>query len=208
MSQTILTLSNGKGIDLVDPKASDIDFTSIAEHLAKEKRYNGATPSVEYSVAQHCVIGADAALADTGSVELAAYVLLHDGKEAFIKDDTTPKKRALASIASKYFGILSEDIIRAFYILEDQFDAVIHRAAGLQWPPSPEMIAAVKAYDLTMFVTEWRDLMRGVKHPAWDEYRGIAPLRDVIKPIDWQCAAFDYRTRCAKLLPALKGERS
>ena len=208
MSKTILTLSNGKGIDLVDPKASDIDFSVIAEHLAKEKRYNGATPGVEYSVAQHCVIGADAIMADTGNAVLAAYFLLHDAPEAFLKDDTTPKKRAIAAIASEHFGILASQIIDAFDLLTYRFDAATHEAAGLAWPMPIDIQRAVKAYDLTMFVTEWRDLMSGAVHPAWDEYRGIEPLRDVIKPIDWQCAAFDYRARCKALLPALKGERA
>lgn len=208
MSATILTLSNGKGIDLVDPQPCDIDFSVIAEHLAKEKRYNGATPSVEYSVAQHCCIGADAILADTGNETLAAYFLLHDAPEAFLKDDTTPKKRAIAAIASEHFGILASQIMDAFDLLTYRFDAATHEAAGLAWPMTIDIRRAVKAYDLTMFVTEWRDLMRGTKHPAWDEYRGITPLRDTIKPIDWQCAAFDYRTRCKQLLPALKGERA
>ena len=207
MSKTILTLSNGKGIDLVDPKASDIDFAVIAEHLAKEKRYNGATRGLEYSVAQHCVIGADAILADTGNEALAAYFLLHDAPEAFLKDDTTPKKRALAAMASEHFGILASQIMDAFDLLTYRFDAATHEAAGLAWPMPIDIRRAVKAYDLTMFVTEWRDLMSGAVHPAWDEYRDVAPLRDVIKPIDWQCAAFDYRARCKKLLPALKGER-
>lgn len=201
---TILTLSNGKGIDLTNPRASDIDFNVIAEHLAKENRYNGATPGIKYTVAQHCCIGADAILADTGDENLAAYFLLHDAPEAFLKDDTTPKKRALAEIASRNFGVLSTEIMEAFDMLTEQFDAAIHEAAGLEWPCSSAMKAAVKAYDVTMFVTEWRDLMRGTQHPNWDEYRAYTPLRDVINPWDWKTAAAGYRARCTKLLPALK----
>ncbi len=34
----LLTLSNGRHIDLLNPRASDIDFGSISEHLAKENR--------------------------------------------------------------------------------------------------------------------------------------------------------------------------
>ena len=204
MTDTILTMSNGGGIDLVDP-TSDIDFTVLAEHLAKVKRYNGATPAVEYSVAQHSVMGADAAFADTGSLELASYFLLHDGHEAFLGDDTTPKKRALALIASRNFGVLSEDIMRSFRVLEDQFDTVIHKAAGLAWPPAPEIKPLIKSYDLVMFVTEWRDLMRGVKHPNWDEYRGIDPLRDSIGAWSWQISAGAFIDRCKRYLPVFKG---
>lgn len=200
---TILTLANGKGIDLTDPDA-DIDFTVLAEHLAKVKRYNGATPGIEYSVAQHSVVGADAAFADTGSIELAGYFLLHDGHEAFLGDDTTPKKRSLAEIARRNFGILSDDIMASFRVLEEQFDERIHHAAGLAWPMSEAMKSAVKSYDLVMFVTEWRDLMRGAKHPNWDEYRDVTPLRDTIAAWTWQASAHAFVERCKRYLPVVK----
>jgi uncharacterized protein len=198
---TILTLANGKGIDLTNPQAADIDFSVIAEHLAKENRYNGATPGIKYTVAQHCCIGADAIMKDTGNRELAAYFLLHDAPEAFLKDDTTPKKRALAEIAAKNFGVLAQEIIEAFDMLTEQFDAAIHCAAGLAWPMPPAIAAAVKSYDLVMFVTEWRDLMRGTQHPDWDRYRNYTPLPDTIKPWDWKTSAGGYRKRCTEFLP-------
>lgn len=200
---TILTLANGKGIDLTDPDP-DIDFTVLAEHLAKVKRFNGATPGIEYSVAQHSVMGADAAFTDTGSIELAGYFLLHDGHEAFLGDDTTPKKRAIAEIAYRNFGILSAEIMASFRVLEDQFDERIHRAAGLAWPMPDTMKAAVKSYDLVMFVTEWRDLMRGTKHPNWDEYRSISPLRDSIGAWSWQISAGAFVDRCKRYLPVVR----
>ena len=202
---TILTLSNGKGIDLTAPRAEDIDFAVIAEHLAKEKRYNGATPGVQYPVAQHCVIGADAAFADTKDIQLAGYFLLHDGAEAFLKDDTTPKKRAIAEIAASEFGILATEILTAFEMLTDRFDAAIHEAAGLAWPPEPSMRAAIKAYDLTMFVTEWRDLMGSIHHPNWEPYRNITPLPTTIAPWGWKQSAHAFRYRCRKYLPCFKG---
>ena len=202
---TILTMANGKGIDLTNPQACDIDFAVIAEHLAKEKRYNGATPGIQYPVAQHCVIGADAAFADTNDIELAGYFLLHDGHEAFLKDDTTPKKRALAEIAANEFGILATEIMSSFEMMTDRFDAAIHEAAGLAWPPSESMKAAIKAYDLTMFVTEWRDLMGSIHHPNWEPYRGIAPLLTTIAPWGWKQSAHAFRYRCRKYLPCFAG---
>lgn len=205
---TILTLSNGKGIDLTNPKPSDIDFNVIAEHLAKEKRYNGATPGIEYTVAQHCVIGADAIMRDLNDPVLAGYFLLHDAPEAFLKDDTTPKKRALAQIAARNFGVLSQEIMDCFDLLTEHFDIAIHAAAGLPWPMPDAIKSAVKAYDLILFVTEWRDLMRGTKHPAWDEYRDIEPLRDPINVWGWQHSAAAYRDRCTNLLPCFQKERA
>lgn len=202
---TIITLANGKGIDLLDPLATDIDFNVIAEHLAKEKRYNGATPGVEYSVAEHCCRGADALLKSSGNATLAAYFLLHDAHEATLKDDTTPKKRAFAELAEQHFGLLADHVMQTFSLLEYRQDAAIHAVAGLEWPPQdPAIVAQVKVMDLVMFVTEWRDLMPGFEHPNWAPYANVAPLPDTIQPWDWETARRAYITRCMRLLPALQ----
>jgi 5'-deoxynucleotidase YfbR-like HD superfamily hydrolase len=201
---TILTLSNGKGLDLTNPTAADIDFDVVAEHLAKEMRYNGATRGFAYPVGQHCVVGADAAFTDTGSRELAGYFLLHDGPEAFLKDDTTPKKKAIAEIAEAEFGVLADEILGTFALLTDRFDAAIHEAAGLAWPAPSSIRTAVKAYDEIMFVTEWRDLMRNTPHPNWDQYRNIHPLPDVIVPLHWTQAKTMFLDRCRRYLPCFE----
>lgn len=203
-AQTILTLSNGKGIDLLDPDPAAIDFASLAEHLAKEKRFNGATPDIEYSVAQHCSIGCDAMLAAGFSETEAAYFLLHDAHEAFIKDDTTPKKRALAEIAETRFGVLAGHIICAFDFLTYRIDTAIHYAAGLEWPARARVQVAVKKFDLILFVTEWRDLMHGVPHPNWTPYSGIKPLPKRIEPQAWAHARAAWLLRANRLLPHLR----
>lgn len=205
MTGTILTLANGRGIDLLGPTAADIDFEVVAEHLAKENRYNGATPGHCYSVAEHSLRGARAALVATGDYELAAYFLIHDGHEAFLKDDTTPKKRAIGEIAEEAFGVLASTIKEAFDRLTDRFDVAIHEAAGLQWPPSPEMQAKIKHWDLTMFVTEWRDLMGSQPHPNWAPYAHIAPLHNPIVPWQhWERTRDSFLRECQLLLPALR----
>lgn len=206
-ANTLLTLANGKSIDLLDPKASDIDWRVVAEHLAKENRYNGATPGVAYSVAEHSVRGAKAAL-DKGDPILAAYFLCHDVHEGFLKDDTTPKKRLVAEIASASFGGLAEPVMQAFDLATYRFDVAIHDAAGLSWPPRSDLIAAIKRLDLVMFVTEWRDLMPNFVHPNWAPYSGIHPLPDVIKPAsDWRQAMDLFLIMAEDLLPALKKGR-
>lgn len=204
---TILTLANGEGIDLLNPQASDIDFAVIAEHLAKEKRYNGATRDVEYSVAEHCVRGADAILSATKDETLAAYFLLHDAHEHTIKDDTTPKKRALAELAQERFGVLAEHVIETFKLLEYRQDVAIHEAAGLAWPPERhDTVGHIKRWDLTMFVTEWRDLMGDIAHPNWKEYQSVQPLSDRIGGgWPWRMARTQYIARCFRLLPVFKG---
>ena len=202
--RTILTLSNGKGIDLLAPKVSDIDFAVIAEHLAKENRYNGATKNRAYSVAEHSVRCAQAALDAGERSDLAVYLLLHDCHEAFLKDDTTPKKQALAAVAHESFGMLASNVIAAFDHLTDRFDVAIHQAAGVVWPPSPELQISIKFYDLVLFVTEWRDLMDDQEHPHWGPYKDIEPLKREIVPGTWQEARAEFYQMCRELLPAMR----
>lgn len=205
-ARTILTLSNGKGIDLLNPRPEDIDFDAIAEHLGKETRYNGATPDVQYSVAQHSSIGADAILESGGNATEAAYFLLHDAHEAILKDDTAPKKQALAEIAQEQFGVLATEIVEAFELLTYRHDDAIHCAAGMAWPPSFKMQMVVKKFDLIMFVTEWRDLMHNTPHPNWAPYSGIKPLDNKIDPLPWAQARAGWLMRAYRLLPALRKE--
>jgi uncharacterized protein len=204
--RTILTLSNGKGFDLLAPRAEDIDFAVIAEHLAKENRFNGATPNICYSVAEHCVRGADAIVAMTGDRELAAYFLLHDGHEAFLKDDPTPKKHALAAVAEESFGTLASVVLEAFDVLTKTIDDTIYKAAGLQMLPHGESVLKnrIKRCDLVMFVTEWRDLMGGQDHPDWTPYADVTPLAGKIIPWSWRDARNAFLDSCYDLLPALQ----
>ena len=204
---TILTLANGLGIDLLHPKATDIDFAVIAEHLSKEKRYNGATLGLEYSVAEHSVRGAHAILEATKDQELAAYFLLHDAHEAFLKDDTTPKKRALAAIAEESFGLLASAIIASFDLLTHRFDAAIHEAAGLSWPPPAHLTPLIKHWDFVMFVTEWRDLMQGIEHPNWKPYESFRPLEArITNPWFWNEARYHFMVLARELLPRVGSE--
>lgn len=200
-ARTILTLANGRGVDLRNPKASDIDLDVMAEHLAKEARFNGATPGVFYSVAEHVVRGAGAILAATGDASLAAYFLLHDGHEHVLKDDTTPKKNTIAEEAEAKFGVLAEHVMASFASVTERHDIAIHAAAGLAWPPPSMLVAAIKRWDVIMFVTEWRDLMRGIQHPDWAPYRDIPPLALPIIPWPWEVAKAAMLKRCHVLLP-------
>jgi len=207
---SMLRLANGKDISLRNPTAADYsDFAWQAEHLAKENRYNGATPGVIYSVAQHIAIGTGAILEATGDEELAAYFSLHDNPESALKDDTTPKKNAIAEIAQEKFGVLGTAVLASFNELTERHDAAVHEAAGLPWPISAELQAKIKFWDLTMFVTEWRDLMGNAPHPDWKKYKGIAPLTKTIVPYErWQEAANHVHVLWIRLLPTLKARRA
>ena len=80
-----------------------------------------------------------------------------------------------------------------------------HEAAGVAWPPSSELQKAMKHYDLTLFVTEWRDLMGNQAHPNWEPYKDIKPLKcEIIPAIAWQKAYAEFCCKCFELLPALR----
>lgn len=194
--RTTLTMANGRGIDLLNPRAEDIDFAVIAEHLSKANRYCGATPDVSYSVAEHSVRCADAAFAYGCDPEDVAYCLCHDMHEAFLGDDTTPKKKALESIA-RSFGVLAGTIEEAFGQLTDNLDAAIHEAAGLAWPPPARAQGIVKMVDRWLLATEWRDLMK-CEAPYDFETR---PLPDRIVPRGSYGARIDFLMQCYRLLP-------
>lgn len=203
--RTILTVADSGGIDLRFPTPDDYaGFEWAAEHLAKEKRYNGATPDVEYSVAQHSVLCADAAEEIFGDPLVTAYCLIHDVHEAALKDDTTPKKRALAEEAEAHFNILAANILAIFNAITDRHDAAIHAAAGLEYPLPQAIAEKVKLIDLTLFVTEWRDLMPDFEHPNWAPYAGIKPLPRRITPWPWDEAKDTFMSRARKHLPALQ----
>lgn len=207
--RTMLKLANGSDIDLRAPTAADYaDFSWNAEHLAKEARFNGATPGIFYSVAQHMTIGATAILEETGDAEVAAYFALHDCPEAVLRDDTTPKKNALAEIAHERFGVLAEHIRAAYDELTDIHDRAIHEAAGLAWPTTNRIVAEVKIWDVRLFVTEWRDLMGNRPHPDWERYRDVMPLdRRIVPDASWQQSANTLLVLWQRLLPALRGGR-
>lgn len=203
--RTILTLADGRNIDMLNPRPDDFRNPAwAAEHLAKEARYNGATPDVVYSVAQHQVECVYTAMDESSDRQLAAYLALHDVHEAIFKDDTTPKKHALAAIAEARFGVLAHLIIEAFDDLTSRADRALHEAAGLAWPPSPEMVAAIKRVDRILLVTEWRDLMGGVPLPNAEAYADVKPLRRKIRAHKkWRRAEHDLMLAWNEFVPQL-----
>jgi hypothetical protein len=199
-STTTLTCADGANFDLLNPRPEHVSFPVIWEHLAKAKRYCGATPGVEYSVAQHSVLCAQAALFGTGSREIAAYLLCHDMHEAYLGDDTTPKKRALAAIMGN-FGVLAAAISDSFAMLTDRIDVAIHARAGLAWPPTPEIQAQIRKWDRVMLATEWRDLM-GCPPPYEFEEK---PIPVVVEPhASWPEARREFESWCNDLVPGAK----
>jgi len=138
---------SGRAVELIDPVAEMIDFDDIAHGLAHINRYSGQTLR-PVSVAFHTLLGLT--MADEA---LAPYWRLHDAREAYPADITTPMKQALADLS-----FTSEDSLR---FIQSKLDIAIREASGLR-PRNfitLKALAAIKALDLRCLATERRDFL-------------------------------------------------
>lgn len=103
----------GQSFYLLDPRPEDVSIVDIAHSLAKTCRYSGHSRYF-YSVAEHSVHVSRAC-----PPELRLEGLLHDAREAYIGDWTTPLKAAMpdyrklerpvADAVADRFGISREE---------------------------------------------------------------------------------------------------
>uniref|UniRef100_A0A6M3JA83 Phosphohydrolase n=1 Tax=viral metagenome TaxID=1070528 RepID=A0A6M3JA83_9ZZZZ len=144
---THIVTYTGKVFEFLNPKPEMVCIEDIAHALANVCRYTGHAKQF-YSVAQHCVLMANA---DLPGDPLAR--LLHDSAEAYIGDLTSPWKGLLR------VTIPESKLINAYYepvrAFEQRLEAVIGMALGVDLSPNKE----IKLADTRMFWTEVRDLM-------------------------------------------------
>jgi hypothetical protein len=206
MTAPWLQTASGRAFDLVNPDAAAVDFTvDIPEALARIPRFTGHAGA--YSVAQHCVLGAELLFAETSRPDLAAAFLLHDAHEAYLGDIATPIAEALAIVGFEKFLSYREDGFReAIRQLKTRVDTAIHRAAGINYPLAPETSRIVKEWDARMLMTERAHLM--LKPPAPWAMEGLQPIkvRGAIKAWPWPKPADEYRKSLRKWCPAALGE--
>ena len=131
-------------IDLADLQPEDINWHDIAERLATLARFNKGHAGPPFSVAQHCVMGADALWRETETAALAAQFLLHDAHEAFIGDITTPVAEAL-NRAHRNLGCIAGATHTAIAGIKTDLDMRVYACAGITHPllspPAHEAIA-------------------------------------------------------------------
>lgn len=217
--------TSGRAIDLLAIDLSRIDVaTDVAGPLAAIARFAGQGrppgPSDRVggpiSVAQHCVLGADALLDETGSATIALAFLLHDAHEAFLGDVTTPTVRALeahlARVLEHAFGWTAPETVRAAIGndplrlaidgLKAALDAKIHALAGLPARLPPPIAEAVVEMDRRMLDAERRMRLGRVIDPigaaiwptAVTDCRPVR-LRGPITPWPRKRAANEWMTR-------------
>lgn len=137
--------ADGTVMNLAALEPSDIDFAAMAAGLSKIARFNGAYRCPAYSDAQHCVMGADAMMKETGDAVLAGYFLLHDGHEYIIGDLVRPAVRLIdhhyamehcrRGFQNRRNGTLT--VAAAIGLAKADIDKAVHGAAKL--PPLAKM---------------------------------------------------------------------
>lgn len=165
MNNPWITTITGKSFDLLEPTIDSIDLDDLCGALSHICRFGGHCLKF-YSVAQHSY---HVGMLVPGHLKLPA--LLHDAHEAFwgFGDILTPAKK------------INPELERILKEHERKFDKVIAERFGFD----PILFDApeIKKADLTMFITEYRDLM----HQDSETPRiGLPePLPNEIKP--WDC---------------------
>ncbi|CAM5575369.1 hypothetical protein MAUB1S_09672 [Mycolicibacterium aubagnense] len=158
-------IQDGTVVDLVNITPADIDFAAMAAGLAKIVRFNGSFRGLAYSDAQHCVMGADAMMNETGDQVLAGYFLLHDGHEYLLGDWSKPSVDAILHHLLAYVGkddktaglkqFIREAYRRAISDAKAHIDRAIFAAARIPNLASmPATVAQVKDMDTRMLRAE------------------------------------------------------
>lgn len=97
MNPSILTYT-GILFDLLNPDPERIVLADVAHALARIVRYTGHGDQA-FTDAQHSVL-----VCDLCPPEFKRWGLLHDAEEAYVGDDSSPKKEAVRKLMRAYFG--------------------------------------------------------------------------------------------------------
>ncbi|MBN9568742.1 MAG: hypothetical protein J0H79_14170 [Alphaproteobacteria bacterium] len=161
---TVAVMRSGARIVRAAPRVEAIRATDIAEHLAKQVMYGGATWGY-YSKAQHAILVATEIAREEGALG-AFYALLKDATDAFGAE--LPRER--------------NPIIRAVY-----------HAFDLDAPMPKPVQAALLVATANVALTERRQLLTGCDDEVSAlEAQGAKPLRGMIRPLAWDRAMDRY----------------
>lgn len=184
MTEPWIQTSSGKAVDLLTPEPDSIDFRGdVAEALARIPRFNGHVRAGPYSVAQHCVLGADWLWRKRKRSDLAAWFVLHDAHEYLVGDIATPVVAVL--------DLMHPGTKNAVAILKGRIDVSIHRAAGIE-QPGPADAKILHTTDIALMNAERRWLHTPPPKPWGAHIDAVPPLPippDQFRPWPWATAA-------------------
>lgn len=195
----------GNALDLVEPRAEQVDFAEIAVTLAHIPRYAGSS-NVPVSVAQHTLIAVECAPA-----ELAPWILLHDAHEYALGDWTTPAVQALCHFADQLEPSGGVLVGLAVHRAKLAHDRAIHAAARLPMPTA-DQARGIQEADRRALMTERALFLARPPRPWHAALEAIRPLgelsvanRKARKPMECADALLEAFRR---KLPALKDLRA
>ncbi|WP_127076170.1 hypothetical protein [Rhodomicrobium lacus] len=206
-------MPSGIAVDLLRPAPEQIDFNDLAEVLSRIDHTGGRCASGVYSVAQHCVIGADAVARETGSDALAATFLFHAAHEAYLGRTAQAALvaygawfAAAARLDQEFQATMPRETIvpaarraaeAAFDDLKYTILSTVHQAAGLEWPLSDAAMARLLHVDRRLHNTEAVQLLGETLPPDEPTLRVMGKLG--LWP--WPMAADEYRARVERYAP-------
>lgn len=166
----------------LDPRPEDIRGEDIAHALAHQCRFAGHCETF-YSVAEHCIRASFIV-----PEEDALWALLHDAPEAYLVDLPRPIKH-------------SPGLAGSYQRIERNLMAMVCQVFDLP-PEEPE---SVKAADLQLLETEFRDLMDS--HGDGPLYSvGVEPLEERIYPLPSAEVEGVFTRRLLELTGSLEAE--
>lgn len=166
---TVIQTFTGLPFDLANPDPAKVRLADIAHAIARLNRYTGHIVPEHYSVAEHSV-----EVAKRLPQGLAWRGLLHDAREAYIGDCSTPHKHTIRQT-------LGEEAYRRFLLIEHRVQAAI--AEALETPDIPSADAEVKRADLGMLRIERAQVMAEPVGWEWDG-SGIPHVSDSVLRCD------------------------
>lgn len=167
--QDFIRLHSGGKFHFLKPRPSEVRIDDIVHALSHICRFTGMTRT-HYSVGMHSCL-----VSDILPNELKLCGLLHDASESFCNDLSSPIKAVLPQYTE----------------IEDRIQKVIARKYRLPYPfPSQ-----VKAADMTLLVTEIRDL---IPKGEWRSYP-YRPLEQRIVPWSIEQTRREFMKRFRRL---------
>jgi len=154
--RAVITTWTGRHVDLLWPELADIHIDDIAWSLAGINRFNAHTSRL-YTVAEHCLLGAELSLP-----QHKLEFLLHDAPEAYLGDVTGPLKGTA--------------MFAPYRVLEERWWQVMAYRFGVR----AKLPKEIHTVDKRMLVTEQRDLM-GRPPQSTDTYK---PFPLAISPVE------------------------
>lgn len=141
---------SGRRVDLPKPLPGQVHIEDIAVHLARLNRFCGAT-MVPRSVAAHSMHVATLAANAGAPPEVQMAALLHDAHEAYSGDQTSPWKRAVASITQ------AAGLPCPMRHAENMLQREVMTQLGV-WYAFKDARTSIHHWDLVSLMTERRDL--------------------------------------------------